>query len=147
MRVLLVLLLVPGLAYAAQVSIDGGPAAPYRVGKLELFTPPPKCENPLEFDPQDTNSDGILDEGCPGLAYDPCHYGASIVKAYMQAAYTGFCLPDEPEPEPEPPTDCGGGVLVISPTVCPPPVPVKPEDCPNGYAIVPGFTGPIVQCL
>ena len=65
------------------------------VKQIQLETVPAfVCENP-EFDSFDIDQDGVLDDGCPGLTYNPCNYGNSIIFAYINAAYTGQCIEDE----------------------------------------------------
>lgn len=97
-------------ASASKVTVtNNGAVLNLDVISMEVHVPP-QCETKY-CDSADTNCDGVLDEACPGLEYNVCKDG-SIVKSYMDAALTGFCLEDKPEPQ------CDG--LVISPATRPP---------------------------
>ncbi len=73
---------------------------------------PVQCEEKF-CDSADTDCDGVLDNTCPGLAYNVCKDG-SIVESYMDAALTGFCIQEQAVDV----VYCDEGVLVVSPSVC-----------------------------
>ena len=46
------------------------------------------CPTPT-FHPADENQDGVLDDVCVGLEYDPCNMEGSVWWAYVQRGQTG----------------------------------------------------------
>ena len=101
---------IAAMQSSAQVILLDDQEFDVRIKGLELTTEPICAPDFCEAG--DTDCDGILDEGCPGLVYDPCEYG-SIIWAYVEAAFTGQCAQDD-DPEP---VDCSDD-LVVSPSVC-----------------------------
>lgn len=73
---------------------------------------PAQCEARF-CDSADVDCDGVLDNTCPGLAYDVCKDG-SVVASYMDAALTGFCIQEKTVDV----ISCDDDVLVVSPSVC-----------------------------
>lgn len=90
-----------------EVTINGKPSlVEYDVKAVTLERRKPlSCTDPL-YDAADTNEDGVLDDVCVGLRYDPCDIHGLQVRM-IRRAMTGGCV-DKDEMERREARECDG---------------------------------------
>ena len=70
---------------------------------------PLQCQkNERDCAPADSDCDGVIDDGCPGLSYNACVAG-DYVTAYIDASETGYCNEPKEVPPCAPGLNFSGG--------------------------------------